>query len=76
VALRLAGLLVLNTTVAIIIGLTVANVIKPGARHALDVPKPTEVAADQVDPIDLLVQNVPRVSWGRWVIGRTSSGSS
>jgi len=60
VALRLAGLLVLNTTVAIIIGLTVANVIKPGARNALQVPKITEAATDQVDPIDLLVQNVPK----------------
>jgi Na+/H+-dicarboxylate symporter len=59
-ALRLAGLLVLNTTVAIIIGLTVANVIKPGAHNTLQVPRVTEGAADQINPIDLLVQNVPK----------------
>src|SRR5262245_41016401 len=33
--LKLIGLLLLNTTVAILIGLTVANTLKPGARAAI-----------------------------------------
>src|SRR5262245_51678364 len=34
-AVKLIGLLLLNTTVAILIGLTVANTLKPGARAAI-----------------------------------------
>ncbi len=59
-ALRLSGLLLLNTTVAIVIGLFVANVIKPGAHRHLDVAKKTTEESKGIDPVDLLVQNVPK----------------
>lgn len=59
-ALRMAGLLLLNTTVAIVIGLGVANLLKPGAKSDFQVPKISEKAADRVDPVELLVQNVPK----------------
>ncbi len=62
-ARRLAGLLMLNTTVAILIGLGVANVIRPGAWSKVETPQP--VAANKahdgaISPVDLLVQNVPK----------------
>ena len=71
-ALRLFGLLLLNTTVAIAIGLTIANVMRPGegwqapAEQAAD--QAAEMAEDedldvdalQADPVGLLVENVPR----------------
>ena len=60
-AARLAGLLLLNTTVAIILGLTVANVMQPGTWSDFN---PPEAAASEEDggpsPVDLLVQNVPK----------------
>ena len=74
-ARRLAGLLLLNTTVAILIGLGVANVMKPGAWAKPATPKQTEVSQTKdaavpqaagktqkpaVSPVELLVQNVPR----------------
>src|SRR5262245_63157780 len=37
-AWRMAGLLVLNTIVAIVVGLTVANVLRPGAHARLERP--------------------------------------
>jgi Na+/H+-dicarboxylate symporter len=56
-ALRMAGLLLLNTVVAILIGLTVANVLRPGAgqQHgdAASAPKL------QVDIVAQLLDNVP-----------------
>jgi Na+/H+-dicarboxylate symporter len=58
---RLAGLLLLNTTVAILIGLSVANLVKPGSWSELT--KPEVVAANEsagVSPVQLLVQNVPK----------------
>jgi Na+/H+-dicarboxylate symporter len=62
-ARRLAGLLLLNTTVAILIGLGVANVMRPGSWSKFD--SPPAVASSKahdgtLSPVDLLVQNVPR----------------
>ena len=63
-ARRLAGLLLLNTTVAILIGLGVANVMRPGSWSKADTPKPAAAASKTTDgaisPVDLLVQNVPK----------------
>jgi Na+/H+-dicarboxylate symporter len=62
-ARRLAGLLLLNTTVAILIGLGVANVLRPGSWSKIETP-PAATAKKTLDgtlsPVDLLVQNVPR----------------
>src|SRR4051794_29727044 len=58
---RLAILLLLNTTVAIVIGLVVANLLKPGAWSELK--RPEAVAAKEsgaMSPAQLLVQNVPK----------------
>jgi Na+/H+-dicarboxylate symporter len=58
---RLAFLLLLNTTVAIIIGLAVANSMKPGTWSEFSKPDTVAVAeSDSVSPVDLLVQNVPK----------------
>jgi Na+/H+-dicarboxylate symporter len=58
---RLAILLLLNTTVAILIGLTVANLLKPGTWSELK--RPEAAAAKEsgaMSPAQLLVQNVPK----------------
>ena len=58
---RLATLLLLNTTVAILIGLLVANLVKPGTWS--EFKKPESAAANEsasVSPAQLLVQNVPK----------------
>jgi Na+/H+-dicarboxylate symporter len=60
-AWRLVGLLLLNTCVAIAIGMFVANVVRPGKWSELKPPEPAaakEKAA--ASPVDLLVQNVPK----------------
>lgn len=59
-ALRLGWLLLLNTTVAIFIGLMVANGVRPGSNQKLDLPVKAAAEAAHVDPVDLLVQNVPK----------------
>ncbi len=61
-AKRLAGLLLLNTTVAIVIGLTVANVMRPGSWHKFEPPtgSETEAASNGPSPVGLLVRNVPK----------------
>ena len=57
VALRLGGLLVLNTVTAIAVGLTVANTLKPGAgAHLVNAGPPPAVKGDLVAQ---LVDNVP-----------------
>jgi Na+/H+-dicarboxylate symporter len=59
---RLAVLLLLNTTVAIVIGMAVANVIRPGEWSALKRP-PTVAEKGETktaSPAELLVQNVPK----------------
>jgi Na+/H+-dicarboxylate symporter len=58
---RLAGLLLLNTTVAIVIGLLVANVVRPGTWS--ESKKPESAAAKEAEtasPAELLLQNVPK----------------
>jgi len=70
-ARRLVSLLLLNTVVAIIIGLTVANVLQPGRWSKID-PAPEQHAADkQTDPLALFLDNVPRSLLGPF----TDSGS-
>jgi DAACS family dicarboxylate/amino acid:cation (Na+ or H+) symporter len=56
-ALRMAGLLVLNTVTAIVVGLGVANVVRPGAGAHLDRPK----AAPSLhgDVLTQLLDNIP-----------------
>jgi Na+/H+-dicarboxylate symporter len=58
---RLAGLLLLNTTVAIVIGLTVANLLKPGTWSEFKRPEATTAKeSGTMSPAQLLVQNVPK----------------
>lgn len=59
-AWRLAGLLLLNTTVAIAIGLAVANIVRPGVHHSLKLPEVAATAGGGINPVELLVQNVPK----------------
>lgn len=60
---RLAFLLILNTTVAILIGLGIANLIQPGSWKKLD-KAPAATATDSehatASPVELLVRNVPK----------------
>ena len=58
--LRLAGLLLLNTLVAITIGLTVANIMKPGSWSDFAVATTTPGETSGPSPLALLVQNVPK----------------
>jgi Na+/H+-dicarboxylate symporter len=58
---RLAGLLLLNTFIAIVIGMLIANVVRPG--NWSQVKKPESAATKEsktASPADLLVQNVPK----------------
>jgi Na+/H+-dicarboxylate symporter len=61
VARRLAGLLILNTLVAIAIGLVVANVVRPGDRLKLPPPPalPRHVAAQAKDPLTQFLDSIP-----------------
>src|SRR4051812_4585878 len=56
-ALRMAGLLLLNTTVAILVGLGVANALEPGAGTQL--ARPTNVAPIASNIVGQLIDNVP-----------------
>src|SRR3954468_16260500 len=56
-ALRIAGLLLINTTVAILVGLTVANVLRPGAGAALQ--RPAHAPPLHSDLVGQLLENVP-----------------
>jgi DAACS family dicarboxylate/amino acid:cation (Na+ or H+) symporter len=56
-ALRMGGLLLLNTTVAILVGLAVANVLRPGAGTQLG--RPAEVAPVATNIVGQLIDNVP-----------------
>jgi Na+/H+-dicarboxylate symporter len=57
---RLGGLLLLNTLVAIFIGLAVANLLRPGEWHGLT-PTPTGIASKtSTGPIQQFLDNVPR----------------
>ncbi len=57
VALRIGGLLLVNTTVAILIGLGVANVLRPGTGAALD--RPAHAPPIHSDLVSQLLENVP-----------------
>ena len=57
---RLLRLLLLNTVVAICIGLLVANVMQPGRWSDIAHPNPEEAAALKADPIAQFLDNVPR----------------
>jgi Na+/H+-dicarboxylate symporter len=59
---RLAVLLLLNTTVAIVIGMLVANVVRPGKWAELKRPETTAEKQEgkATSPAELLVQNVPK----------------
>ncbi|MBW4479421.1 MAG: dicarboxylate/amino acid:cation symporter [Tolypothrix brevis GSE-NOS-MK-07-07A] len=56
---KLAVLLLTNTTVAIIIGLLVANVLRPGTWGTLAPPEGTQAASQSLDPWGLLKDIVP-----------------
>ena len=60
-ALRLGGLLILNTVVAICIGLFVANLVKPGTWSPMKPPEPNaKTAADGLSPVQIIVDNIPK----------------
>ena len=57
---RMVGLLLLNTVVAILIGLFVANVIRPGTYAHLTPPPATTASKDgKPDTLTLILDNVP-----------------
>ena len=58
--IKLIGLLILNTTVAILIGLTVANVLQPGRQSTLTANSPAEAKPLNTDPIQQFLDNVPK----------------
>jgi Na+/H+-dicarboxylate symporter len=59
-AARLPRLLLLNTLVAILVGLTVANVIQPGQGAGLTPPSPHEETTKSANPLALFLENVPK----------------
>jgi len=60
-AVRLAGLLLLNTTVAICIGLTVANFIQPGKWTEIQRPEASVTSSDEgIDLAALIISNLPK----------------
>ena len=56
-ALRIAGLLLINTTVAILVGLGVANLLRPGSGAALQ--RPAHAPPLHSDLVGQLLENVP-----------------
>ncbi len=56
---RLAGLLLTNTVVAIVIGLLVANILRPGTWGRLEAPKGAGEAVKKLDPWGLLQSTIP-----------------
>ncbi len=59
-AARLPRLLLLNTLVAILVGLTVANVIQPGQGAGLTPPSQHEEAVKSASPLATFLENVPK----------------
>ncbi|MFO0701931.1 MAG: dicarboxylate/amino acid:cation symporter [Nitrospira sp.] len=59
-AMRLPGLLLLNTLVAITVGLTVANLIQPGQGAGITPPAAHEEAIHIANPLALFLENVPK----------------
>ncbi len=60
IGMRVAGLLMLNTFVAILIGLFVANVIEPGSAAKITPPQSQVSAKAGPDPVQQLLDNVPK----------------
>jgi Na+/H+-dicarboxylate symporter len=59
--LRLGGLLILNTVVAICVGLFVANTIKPGTWSSLKPPEKHEkVETKGLSPTQIVIDNIPK----------------
>lgn len=56
---KLAVLLLTNTTVAILVGLLVANVLRPGTWGRLAPPEGTQAASQSIDPWALVRDAVP-----------------
>ena len=63
-ALALISLLLLNTVVAILIGLAVANVVQPGKWADEQPPVQHDAAAKPKNPLQLLLDNVPKTVLG------------
>ena len=59
-AMRLPKLLLLNTLVAILVGLAVANVIQPGKGAGLTPPTPHDEATKAANPLATFLENVPK----------------
>jgi DAACS family dicarboxylate/amino acid:cation (Na+ or H+) symporter len=59
-AMRLVRLLLVNTLVAISIGLLVANVVQPGRWSQLDKPAPPHAAAAGPDALAQFLDNIPK----------------
>ena len=59
-AMRLPGLLLLNTLVAITVGLTVANIIQPGQGVGLTPTSPAIETPHTTNPLALFLENVPK----------------
>ena len=59
-AARLPKLLLLNTVVAILVGLTVANVIQPGQGAGLAPPSPHAETTKTANPLATFLENVPK----------------
>jgi Na+/H+-dicarboxylate symporter len=57
---RLGWLLLLNTTVAILIGLTVANVVKPGGHQTMAPVEEGGHQPDKQDLVGIVSKNIPR----------------
>lgn len=64
-AAKLGGLLVLNTVVAIVIGLLVANVVQPGRHGKLEPPAPKATASSkETDPQKkLILETMEKAGW-------------
>ncbi|HTU24752.1 MAG TPA: cation:dicarboxylase symporter family transporter, partial [Pirellulales bacterium] len=61
---RLVKLLLLNTVVAISIGLVVANVVRPGAWNPIGKPQEVTKAAAASNPLTQFLDNIPKSLFG------------
>jgi len=60
-ALRLGGLLMLNTVVAICVGLFVANTIKPGTWSPMKPPEAkAKTESHGLSPVQIVIDNIPK----------------
>ena len=56
---RIAWLLALNSSMAIVIGLTVANLMQPGTWHAVGPTPPASASKNVLNPLEQFLDNVP-----------------